>query len=54
MMSTALEYDGDRIRVHFDRIHDKVMAPKHKGIIRDVLQWYRDEHPAWFGWLDLA
>lgn len=53
LISQALEYEGDRIRVHFDRIDDKVLPKAKQERIRDVLQWYRTAHPVWFSWLDL-
>ena len=53
LISQALEYDGDRIKVHFDRIDDKVLPKKKQEQIREILQWYRTEHPVWFDWLEL-
>ena len=52
LISQALEYDGDRIRVHFDRIDEKVLPRKNQEKIREILTWYRAEHPVWFNWLD--
>jgi hypothetical protein len=54
LISQALEYDGDRIRVHFDRIDEKVLPKREQGIIREVLEWYKANHPVWFGWLEVA
>ncbi|MDP1825860.1 MAG: hypothetical protein Q8L48_21535 [Archangium sp.] len=54
LISQALEYDGDRIKVHFDRIDDKVLPKKKQEQIREILQWYRTEHPVWFDWLELC
>jgi hypothetical protein len=53
LISQALEYDGDRIRVHFDRIDDKVMSRERQERMREVLSWYRTHHPVWFSWLEL-
>jgi len=53
MLSQALEYDGDRICVHFDRVDDKVMPRQNQALIREALAWYKTSHPMWFGWLDL-
>ena len=53
MFSQALEYDGERIRVHFDRIDPSVMPLDNQVALRGVLAWYKAEHPMWFGWLDL-
>ena len=54
LISQALEYDGDRIKVHFDRIDDKVMTKKKQEQIREILEWYRTQHPVWFNWLELV
>ncbi len=54
MMSQALEHDGDKIRVHFDRVDEKVV-PKDKLLaIRKVLEWYKANHPVWFSWLEIG
>ena len=54
MLSQALEFEGDRIRVHFDRVDEKVMPREKQDKIRDVLAWYKASHPVWFHWLELA
>ena len=55
MMSQALEYrEGDVIRVHFDRVDPKVMPAEKQAAIRRVLEWYKQSHPVWFGWLEIA
>jgi hypothetical protein len=54
MFPLALEYEGDRIRVCFDRIDEKVVPKDRQAAIRRVLEWYKREHPVWFGWLDIA
>lgn len=54
LISQALEYEGQKIRVHFDRIDDKVLPKREQGIIREVLTWYKANHPVWFSWLELA
>ncbi len=51
----ALEFlDDERIRVHFDRIDDAVLSPDKRVLIREVLDWYKVHHPAWFRWLEVA
>jgi len=51
----ALEHFGDDgIRVRFGRIDDAVLAPDKKALIREVLEWYKENHPTWFRWLELA
>lgn len=54
MFSQALEHDGDTIRIHFDRIDDKVVPREKQKTIRKVLEWYRENHPAWFSWLEIG
>jgi hypothetical protein len=54
MLSQALEHDGDRIRVHLDRVDDKVMPKEKQAVIRKVLEWYKANHPVWFEWLELV
>jgi hypothetical protein len=53
LCAEAIEYlPGERMRVHFDRLDDQVMAADKKALIKEVLGWYRDQHPVWFGWLE--
>jgi len=54
MLSQALEHDGETVRVHFDRLDEKVVPREKQKIILDVLNWYRENHPVWFGWLEIA
>ncbi|MFC1706028.1 hypothetical protein ACFL59_04290 [Planctomycetota bacterium] len=54
LISQALEYESDRIRVHFDRIGDKVLKPERQAAIREILTWYKENHPQWFRWLELV
>jgi hypothetical protein len=54
MLSQALEHDGDTIRVHFDRVDEKVMPRAKQDAIRKVLEWYKASHPVWFSWLEIA
>jgi hypothetical protein len=39
--------------VHFDRIDDTVLPPDKKDLIREVLEWYKANHPIWFKWLEM-
>jgi hypothetical protein len=54
MLPQALQHDGERIRVHFERINDKVMPREKQAAIRRVLEWYKANHPVWFSWLDVV
>ncbi len=54
LASEALQYlPDDRIRIHFDQIEDAVLPPDKRDLIREVLQWYKANHPYWFRWLEL-
>ncbi len=55
LCSAAIEHRPDScLRLHFDRIPDEVISPKNKGILLEALLWYKDHHPIWFGWLEIA
>jgi hypothetical protein len=55
LCSEALEhFDVNGIRVHFDRIPVDVISQEKQVVLREILQWYRENHPAWFGWLELV
>lgn len=54
LVSQALEYEGQRIRVRFDHIDDAVLPKERQAIIRRALEWYKSTHPVWFDWLELT
>jgi hypothetical protein len=54
MFSQALDHDGDNIKVHFDRVDEKVLPRDKQDAIRRVLEWYKANHPEWFRWLEIA
>jgi len=54
MFSQALEHEGDRIRVHFSRVDEKVVPKEKQVAIRKVLEWYKANHPVWFEWLEIG
>ena len=54
MLSQALEHDGEIVRVHFDRLDEKVVPREKQETIRRVLTWYCANHPVWFSWLEIA
>lgn len=54
LCSVALEYFGTNgIRLFFDRIPNEVIPPESQKILREVLEWYKENHPMWFDWLEL-
>jgi len=54
LISQALDYEGDRIIVRFDRIDEAVLTREHQQVVREALGWYKTEHPVWFDWLELG
>lgn len=55
LCSEALEFLGeDRIRIHFKRILPDVISLEHQAKLKNILRWYKEHHPLWFGWLELA
>jgi hypothetical protein len=54
MLPQALEHQGERIRVHFERINEMVMPREKQAAIRRVLDWYKANHPVWFEWLEVV
>jgi hypothetical protein len=53
MIPQALEHDGDRIRVRFERINEMVLPRDKQERVRAVLRWYKTNHPVWFEWLEV-
>ncbi len=55
LASEAIEFlPDDRMLVHFDRIDDAVLSADKKALIREVLLWYKANHPIWFRWLEIG
>jgi hypothetical protein len=55
LCSDALEFFGERgIRVHLGRIPQEVISLEDQERLRDVLEWYKENHPVWFAWLEIA
>lgn len=50
----ALEFTNGKIRLHFDRIPPEVISLDRQVKLREVLRWYKQRHPIWFSWLELA
>lgn len=51
LCAEAIEYLPDgKVMVHLNRLHDAVLPQDKKQLIREVLAWYRKNHPVWFGW----
>jgi len=54
LCSEAIEYlPDDRMLVRFDLIDDSVLPRDKRELIREVLDWYKANHPTWFSWLEM-
>jgi len=54
LCSEAIEYlPDDRLLVRFDLIDDSVLSRDKRELIREVLDWYKVNHPIWFTWLEM-
>jgi len=55
LCSNALQHFGsERIVVHFEKIQPDVISREQQVILREILTWYKQNHPIWFNWLELA
>ena len=55
LCSEALEHFGENgMRLDFDRISGDVIFPEQQKVLREVLVWYKENHPLWFSWLELS
>jgi hypothetical protein len=54
LCSEALEFmDDERIRINFDRIVPAIISDEKKKELREILSWYKTNHPAWFAWMEI-
>jgi hypothetical protein len=55
LCSEALEHFGtDGIKIHFEKIATDVISPNDQKTLREILTWYKKNHPIWFDWLKLG
>jgi len=40
--------------VRLDDVEDSVLPADKKKFVREVLLWYKENHPRWFAWLETA
>jgi hypothetical protein len=54
LCTEALEHFGDNgIRLHFKSIPPDVIPLQDQVKLREILEWYKANHPIWFQWLEL-
>jgi hypothetical protein len=55
LCSEALEHLGSRgVCVHFEKISEDVIPKAQQADLREILEWYKANHPIWFSWLELS
>jgi hypothetical protein len=53
LCSEALEHSGkNSIKIHFDQITTDVISLEDQRTLREILTWYKKNHPIWFDWLE--
>lgn len=53
LCTDALEHYGEKVELHFDRIPRNTISRDEQIILRTVLEWYKENYPIWFDWLEL-
>ena len=55
LCSEALEHYGSNcMKIYFDKIAVDVISPEDQKKLREILTWYKENHPIWFEWLELV
>lgn len=55
LCAEALEFGPkDAMKVVFARIPETIFSPEKKERLHKLLIWYKESHPVWFSWLELA
>jgi hypothetical protein len=53
LCSEALEHYGKNgIKIHYDQITTDVISLEDQKTLREILNWYKKNHPIWFEWLE--
>jgi len=54
LCSEALEFlPSEKIKVVFERIPAEVISMENQRQLKEILTWYKENHPLWFSWLIL-
>jgi hypothetical protein len=55
LCAEALEFvNAHTMRLHLDRIPPEVISFEKQKTLLEVLRWYKNRHPLWFSWMELA
>ncbi|MEX1313119.1 MAG: hypothetical protein AB1Z38_03020 [Desulfotignum sp.] len=53
LCSEALSYVQDKMILAFDKIPQATISRGDQKKLRQILTWYKENHPIWFDWLEL-
>jgi hypothetical protein len=53
LCSEALSYVQDKMILTFDKIPQATISRDDQKKLRQILTWYKENHPIWFDWLEL-
>ncbi len=53
LCSEALRYYDHKVILTFDKIPEATISRDDQAMLRQILTWYKENHPIWFNWLEL-
>jgi hypothetical protein len=53
LCSEALRYVQNKMVLAFDKIPQATISREDQIKLRQILTWYKENHPIWFDWLEL-
>jgi hypothetical protein len=53
LCSEALRFYDTKMILNFDKIPEATISREDQKLLRQVLAWYKENHPIWFDWLEL-
>ncbi len=53
LCSEALSYVQNKMILSFDKIPQATISREDQIKLRQILTWYKENHPIWFDWLEL-
>ena len=53
LCSDALHFYDTKMILNFDKIPEATISREDQELLRQVLAWYKENHPIWFDWLEL-
>ncbi len=53
LCTDALEHYGKTVVLHFSKIPEATIPKPQQEKLKTILNWYKENHPVWFEWLEL-